>query len=211
MAVPANLRGKTPLDDVFSMSTSIITGGTAQPILPQQPRRLWLAISNASAADTIWLGVGPARAAPTMAGGTVASIAVIFGSIGYSVAPQVRIKGGIFNGDYETAPGSTGPQPGQTYPGRPAQATAAISGGVITGITVTDPGAGYLVAPMVYLENPWPQLGGGSTVPAANNGLPITAGQTYTFTGSLFVPGSAMAAVGATTGSTINILVGGLV
>jgi hypothetical protein len=211
MAVPHSIRGKTALDDLLNFGGTIAVGGTTQLALVQQPRRLWMALTNNSAADALFFGVGPARATAALTTGTVSAIAITNAGIGYTIAPQVRIQGGIFDGDYETAPGSTGYNQGQLFPGRPAVAVATIAGGNVNSITVTDPGSGYLVAPLIYLENPWPRLGGGAYAAAAGNGIAVAAGQTYTFTGSLYVPGSAVSVVGATGGDAFTITVGGLV
>jgi hypothetical protein len=204
------IRKQTPLDDLLDFSGTITTGGTAQLLLPQQPRRLYVSISNVDAADVLLVGIGPAKASATVAGGLVTGIAVNNGGIGYTVAPQVRILGGIIQGDYERAPGGTNLQ-GVPDVGFQATAVATIAAGAVSAITVTNPGSGYLVAPLIYLENPWPSLGGGAYSPSANNGIPIAVNTTFTFNGSLLVPSSAIAIVGATTGDQFHVKVGGLV
>lgn len=210
MTTPTNTRQQTYLDDALDFSGTIAAGGTAQLILPQQPGRSWLSITNVDATDVLYIGVGPAKATATVTAGAISAITVNNVGVGYTVAPQVRILGGIINGDYKTSPGSTN-SAGVPLPGQVATAVATIAGGVVTGITVTNPGSGYLVAPLIYLENPWPQLGGGAYAPSTNNGIGIPVNTTYQFTGSLWVPGSAVAIIGATTGDQFHVKVGGLV
>jgi hypothetical protein len=210
------IRDQTHLDDLVHFDGTVTTGGTAQLLLPQQPGRLFLAITNTAAGDGLFVGLGPARATATLASGQVSAIAVTNGGLGYTVPPQVVIMGGIVAGDYVTTPGSTkSGVPGQTYPGTLAQAHATLSSGAINAIVVDNPGSGYLVAPLIYLENPWPLLGGGAYSPTATGsttgtGLLIPAGQTFTFNGALMVPGSAVAINGFTTGDSFSVVVGGL-
>lgn len=204
------IRQQTDLDDFMDFSGTIAAGGTAQLLLPQQPGRLFLSVSNVAATDVLYLGLGPAKATAAIAGGAVSSITVNNGGIGYTVTPNVRILGGIIAGDYKTAPGSTN-SAGVPLVGQPATAVAAISGGAVTGITVTNPGSGYIVPPLIYLENPLPALGGGAYSPSANNGIPIPVNTTFTFNGILMVPTSAIAIVGATLGDQFHVKVGGLI
>ena len=78
-------------------------------------------------------------AAPTMDG--VCAIGLTAGGSGYATAPIVAITGGGGNG---------------------AAAYAVVSGGVVTGVILTDPGSGYTSAPTVSLSG-----GGGSGATAA--------------------------------------------
>jgi hypothetical protein len=201
-----SIRGQTHVtDDFLDFSGTITLGGTAQLLLPQQPRRLVVFVSNISTTttDVMYFGVGPAKATANLTGTLVSSITVNNGGVGYTVAPNVRIMGGIYNGDYETSPQ-------QFAGGRQAAAHATIAGGAVTAITIDDPGIGYLVAPLIYLENPLPALGGGAYAAAANNGIAVPNGSTLTFNGNLLVPASAMSIVGPTTGGQFHCRVGGL-
>ena len=77
-----------------------------------------------------------ATATATLSGGTVGSITVTNGGIGYSSSspPAVMLSGGGFN--------------------TPATATAVVnSSGVVTGISVTG-GSGYTSAPTVTIATP---------------------------------------------------------
>jgi hypothetical protein len=217
MAVLApGIRDQSHLDDVVHFDGTVTTGGTAQLLLPQQPGRTFLAITNLAAADTLFVGFGPARATPSLSGGSIASIAVTQGGVGYTVPPQVVIMGGIVAGDYVTTPGSSKSNiTSQSYLGTLATAVATLSSGAVNAINVSNPGSGYLVAPLIYLQNPWPALGGGAYAPTATasttgTGLAIPAGQTLTFNGAMMVPGSAVAINGFTTGNPFSVIVGGL-
>lgn len=63
--------------------------------------------------------------------GGIESVAVGAGGTGYTTAPTIALTGG----------GGSG-----------ATATATISGGVVTGINITNPGSGYTTAPTVALS-----------------------------------------------------------
>ena len=108
------------------------------------------------------------KAADPVNGTGVSSISILDGGVGYS-APVVSITGG----------GGAG-----------ATADATPVNGVITSITVTDPGAGYTSAPTVTITDTAPGVGSGATAMAkltpgtAYNGqalidaLPAAYGQT---------------------------------
>ncbi len=81
------------------------------------------------------------RAIPVLSGGTVASVTVVDGGSGYTVAPAVTFSGG----------GGTG-----------ATATATISGGVVTTINVVTPGSGYTTEPLVNVFSTQSPLGTGA-------------------------------------------------
>lgn len=197
--IATGIRSQTQLDDLLDFSGTIAAGGTAQLVLPQQPRRLTLFIQNISASDPIVVGIGPATATASLTSTTVSSIAVANGGIGYTVPPKVRIFGGIVDGDYQNAPQ------------RVAQAHAVLTGTAVSSIVVDDPGNGYLVAPYVYLENPLPQLGGGAKLPSATSGIILPANAILSFNGAMLVPTSAIAIFGPTTANAFTIKVGGLV
>jgi hypothetical protein len=209
------IRDQSYLDDLLHFDGTVTTGGTAQLLLPQQPGRLFLAITNNTAADTLFLGIGPARATANLTSGQVSSITVNNGGVGYTVSPSVVFLGGLIAGDYVTSPGSPGKQLGVQYAGKPAVAHAVLTGGAVSSVVVDDPGSGYTVPPLIHLCNNWPQLGGGAysptaTTATAGTGLGIPAGQTFTFNGSLLVPGSAIAINGFTTGDAFSCIVGGI-
>jgi hypothetical protein len=207
------IRQNTFLDDVLDFSGSIVAGGTAQLLLPQQPGRDYLSITNTSATDSLYVSIGPAKATATLTGTAVTAVTVNNGGIGYTVAPQVIFLGGVRAGDYSLAPGSTDKILGVQTAGFPAQAAATIAAGAVSAVTVNNGGSGYLVVPTVYLVNPWPVLGGGAYAPAATasttgQGIVIPANTTFTISG-MTVPASAIAINGFTTGDTFHVKVGG--
>lgn len=198
-AIAPGIRGQTHLDDLLDFSGVIASSGVAQLVLPQQPRRMSLFIANSSASDTITIGLGPATATATVTSQKVASIAVNNGGIGYSVVPQVVILGGVTTGDLQSAPQ------------HPATAHAVLTTGAVSSIVVDDPGDGYLTVPYVYLMNPLPRLGGGALLPSATAGIPLPAGYSFSTSGMIIVPTSAVAIFGPTNTNTFVVKVGGLV
>ena len=189
--IPVGRRGQTQNDDIWDFSSTIAMGGTAQIVVPQQPRRTFLQIENISN-EILYFGLGPALAHATISGGKVTAVTVDNGGLGYSIPPVVEFLGGLVDGDYQSVP-----QAG--YPFKPAQAVATISGGAVTAITVIDGGYGYLVAPRVYLYNGLPALGGGAMLPANGVGLALVPAGSATYDNG--VPWSAVAVWGATLGS----------
>jgi autotransporter-associated beta strand protein len=85
------------------------------------------------------------RATSALSGAGVASVTVVDGGSGYTVAPAVSFVKGT----------------GDTT-GSGAAATATISGGVVTAITVTNAGTGYTVPPLVYVYSTQSPLGTGA-------------------------------------------------
>ena len=195
--IATGIRGQTSLDDRITITGTIASGGTAQLLLPQQPRRLSLEICNNSS-GALSIGIGPATATATVSSGGVASIAVNNAGIGYTLAPKVIILGGLVLGDLSQSPA------------HPATATATLTGSSINTITMDDVGAGYIVAPTIYLMNPLPQLGGGAFAPSGTVGTQIATLQTYTASG-LLIPASAVAIWGASTSQAFTASIGGLV
>ncbi len=200
-AIAPGIRGQTHLDDLLDFSGTIASGGTAQLVLRQQPRRTSLFIANTSASSTITIGIGPAMGTPTISGGGVTSIAVANAGIGYTVPPLVRILGGVIAGDLQTAPQ------------HPASAHVILAAGAISSFVIDDPGAGYVstILPYIYLENPLWSLGGGALLPSATVGIPLVAGANFSTSGMIIVPTSAVAIFGPTTGNSFTVKVGGLV
>lgn len=209
MFLAPGIRGQTQLDDLLDFSGVLLTGAAAQLALVQQPTRASLFIANTSAADTINLGIGPPRPTATISGGGVTSVTVGNSGIGFAVAPIVHFLGGVVRGDIKNAP----PHAAAAHAVVSAVTITGevITGGAITSITIDDPGAGYFVPPIVYLENPWPRLGGGAFLPSATAGIPLLPGWSFSTSGMIVVPASAVAIFGPTTNDPYVIKVGGLV
>ncbi len=99
--------------------------------------------------------------------GPVAVVNVVDGGIGYSAAPTVTISDA-----YITSCQTNNTPPCYT----PATVAATVAGGVITGFTITDVGAGY-VAPVVVIEDATGTGAlGDATIGAATLGGPLTGG-----------------------------------
>ena len=118
-------------------------------------------------------------------GDNVASIAIVQGGAGYVEAPGVTVA--------DPASGTT------------ATATATISGGVVTGITVTGTGTGYTSAPTVTIQAP--------VLTIATSAVTIAA-ETITYTAHGLATGAAVAynngggtsITGLTSGTTYYVI-----
>lgn len=200
--------------DLYTFSGTIAVGGTAQVLLPQQPTRCYLQIQNTSAA-LLTVGIGPATCTPTLSGGKITAVAVANGGLGYVVAPQVVFLGGLapVNAGLVASDFNMDPTRIKQSSFRPAQAVATIAAGVVTAITVTDQGNGYLSLPYVYLYNPPPDLGGGAITPSATVGLQLAgatapaAGGSVTYENSV-VPTGAVNIFGGTGAQAFEVKVG---
>jgi hypothetical protein len=142
---------KDPLYDASNTTT-----GAAQLIRPQVPSCSHFLIQNNSSTAAMWVDFGSARAAATLTGGSVSSIAVTNAGFNFTHPPLVRFAGGgkAGNGSYLglNQPGGQGPN-SQLGAGRPALAHAVLSGQSVASIVIDDPGAGYVIAPFVFLMN----------------------------------------------------------
>lgn len=205
-------RGQPAQYDLLTFDGTITSGGTAQTLLPAQKIRSYLMIQNISTA-ILTVGIGPATATATLSSGKITSVAVNNAGLGYTIAPQVIFLGGLVAGDFGTDLASV------VSPSfRPAKAVATISAGAISAITVTDQGQGYLVAPYVYLFNPWNEQGsgiggGGAFIPSATSGITLAGATAPAAGGSLIyentvVPTSAVNIFGATTAQAFVCKVG---
>lgn len=131
-------------------------------------------VDGNTATGTPTVGTGASAGAITMNGTSVQSIAVAAGGTGYSVAPPVIISGGT-----------------KTVV---ATATATISGGAVTGFTITNPG-NYTIAPT------------GVTIGATGVGY---GGGVYVSGGSLVIDGCTISMNTATGGTAATADGGGL-
>ncbi len=111
-------------------------------------------------AVTISGGSGSGATATATLGLTADSFSITPGTMSYSVAPTVTITGG----------GGTG-----------ATATAVLTGGSVTGITITNPGSGYTTAPSLGFT-------GGTTT--GGDVAPTAVGNASQFTVSTVVKGA---------------------
>ena len=150
-------------DHQFVGDGAIAAGNASQLLLPERKACSFLMIQNNSA-GLLWVEIGGARATATLTGGGVSSCSITNGGFGYTLPPKVYFYGGG-NGGNNLCPGVALPgwpapgDPGFAAPrmgsttARPAKAHATLSSGVVNAIVIDDPGAGYVAAPYVFLEN----------------------------------------------------------
>ena len=167
--------GQVRLDELYDASGTL--NNQSVLALGQSQSRSHLLIQNTGSA-TIWVMVGPAKATATLGSGVVSSVAVANAGQNYSFAPKVIFLGG--GGAIGGVPaGYVGlGQEGAPSPSRVAQAHCVMTGSAgamtISSIVVDDPGAGYVAAPYVYLQND-PRDPNGVAIAAANTGIRLDA------------------------------------
>jgi hypothetical protein len=183
---------------------AIAAGGTPQLVLPMLPSRSYLELQNLSNGP-LWFENGAARATATISGGKVSSVAVTNSGFNYTIAPLIIFYGGgnAGNSSYlgNNQPGGEGPNTMLT-PGRPAIAHCVMSGSAgnlsVSSIVVDDPGAGYVCAPFVFIQNNNLDIYGVAT-PSATSGRLLTAqGPPLVISGTAWT--DQIAVFGATTG-----------
>jgi len=182
----------------FNFGGTITLGGTAQLILPPTQPRTYLIIQNTNAGGNLNIGIGPARATATVAGGIVTGIAVTNAGMGYTKPPNVKLFGGLVGG-------LGFPEPGAGVSPTHAQAHAVLSGATIGSIVVDNGGSGYTATPYVYLEN-HPDDITGSLAPSATAGFQLLPGGSWVWECST-VTTDAVSIFGATTSMTFECLV----
>lgn len=203
-------RGQMQRDHLYRADGTIATANVSQLLLPERKSCTFLLIANNSA-ETLWVEFGGARATCTISGGALSTFSITNGGFGYQIAPTVRLFGGG-NGGNPTAPGVglegwpapgdagfTAPRQGSTT-ARQGKATAVINAsGVVTSIAVEDPGAGYVTAPFVFLENSVLDPFGVADCyySSVNSGIQIFAGGNYYVNGT-HCPTDALAIWGGT-------------
>lgn len=148
-------KAQTKLDVLYDESGT--TAGGAQLVRAQVPSCSHFFIQNiATTGNPLYVEFGAARATATITSGAVTSLTVTNGGFGYTYPPLVRFAGGGNAGNTKNLglnlPGGEGPNSSITA-GRPAQAYAVLTTGIVTSIVITDPGAGYVKAPKVWLTN----------------------------------------------------------
>jgi len=146
---------------IYDASGTITSGSAPQLLLPQHQARSLFFFTNNSA-NAMYIDLGAARATCVLTGSAVSSTFTITNAgFNYTKPPVIEFLGGgrpvVSNGrtgqtglntSYVGASG-----PGFPSPSRPAQAHAVLSGGAVSSIVLDDPGAGYVVAPMLFMYN----------------------------------------------------------
>lgn len=147
---PIGARGQNVQDFLYCADGTIAQTNVSQLVLPRAKSRSYLFIQNLSS-NVMNVEIGSARATAAISGGAVTSFTISNGGFGYIKPPLVLcLGGGPVEGNSGAGLGAT--LPDWPAPSRPATGLAAINGsGVVTGITLSDPGAGYLRAPYVQL------------------------------------------------------------
>jgi FtsP/CotA-like multicopper oxidase with cupredoxin domain len=167
-------------------------------------------------------GDGTGASATAIVSGSVTNIALYPGGGGYST-PTVSLNGGGGTGATAAATGQvdavalgnggtgyvtpvvTFSAPGGT--GTLATATATINGsGVVTGLTITNPGSGYAVAPTISITDATgPGAGATATSTLKITALTVTApGSGYTFNPVVAIADATGAGTGSTGAATIT-------
>ncbi len=164
----------------YDASGTITTGGTAQLVLPQVPSRSFLLLQNNSGSD-MYFEFGSARAKATLTSGVVTSVTVTNAGFNFTRPPKIIFFGGGYADNFSylglNQPGGPAPD-SRIIPGRPAKAHAVLTTGAISSIVIDDGGAGYAIAPYVFIHNddldPY-----GCALPSATSGgvfLPMSGG-----------------------------------
>lgn len=189
-------RSQPNIDEMLDFSGTITLGGTAQTLLPQQPWRTYLLFVNISAGN-LFLTIGPPPAVATVSGGAVTGVTIADGGLGFTVAPQVMLLGGLLAGDLRSGPKT------------PAIVTVSLTGSAInTTAALQSGGAGYLVAPTVLFLNPIPTLGGGAGTPSATSGIVVVPNGAFVMESTVCAT-SAVNVFGATTAQAFTCKVMG--
>ena len=173
------------------------TAGQSILVLPEQVSRSMLLIQNISDTD-MYLEIGPARATAALTSGAVSSVTITNGGFNYTLPPIVEFLGGATGvsstlavagqANIHYSPGAPGfPLTAGGLPARPAQGVAVLTGGVVTSISITDGGAGYVAPPLVRMTNaPQDPFGcADAFFGSVTRGIPLFAGG-----GSYYVNGT---------------------
>jgi hypothetical protein len=190
---------------LFTADGTIVAGGTPQLILPETPSRSFLKLQNLSVGP-LWFEFGSARATAALTSGAISSITVTNAGFNFTKPPVVRFSGGGYSGNTSflglNQPGGDGPN-SSIVSGRVAKAHCVMTGTApnlsVSSIVIDDPGAGYAIAPYVFIMNsdldPY-----GCAAPSATSGMLLTSnGPPYVLNGTSCFTDS-VAVYGATTG-----------
>jgi len=191
--------GQQQQHSYYDKSGTITTGGTAQLLLPQSKSRSHLAIANNST-GVLMVQIGIAGATAVLTGKVVTSVTVGDAGFGFLVPPQVLFLGGGNSND----PASQGAaMPDWPAPTNAATGNATIANGTISAITLSNGGAGYLVAPYVAIIADRTDPTGVGTA-SATIGLPVGANGGSIFWNGTVCPTDAISIWGATTGQAFS-------
>lgn len=166
---------------IYDTSGTITSNNVPQLIMPQMLSRSSLEIINMSGV-VMYLGFGGATATCAISGGKVSTITVTNVGFNYTLPPKVIFIGGGNNGSNQQNSTFLGGQ-AVNYPApqHPATGTCVMGGSGanknVASITITDPGIGYAIAPIIFLQND-PNDPYGAFLPSATNPGSIILGAT---------------------------------
>jgi hypothetical protein len=180
-----NTKAQVRADPLYDASGTITTGGTAQLVLPVHQSRAHFFFQNNST-HIMWVEFGSARATATITNGAVSSVAVTNAGFNFTYPPIVRFAGGGYAGNSKylglNQPGGEGPN-SSLVQATQATAHAVLTTKTVSSIVVDNGGAGYVIAPFVFIYND--QLDPyGCAVPSSGVGIQVVP------TGSIYYNGT---------------------
>lgn len=186
--------GQQRRDILYTADGTVVTGGTPQVILGQSMSRSFLLLQNQSA-SALSFEIGSARATCTInAAGQVTGFTITNAGFNFTKPPRVIFLGGGSGGNSAFLGLN---QPGGPGPSHPAVAHAVLTSGAVSSIVIDDPGAGYVIAPFVLLQNsdldPY-----GCALPSATGGILLPANTPALVWNGTFCPTDPIAVFGAT-------------
>ena len=155
-----NVGGQGRRDLTYPADGIIASASLPQLILPEHPSRSSLFFMNSSAATMYWR-FGGATATCTITNGVVQTPSIVNAGFNYSRPPKVHFYGGGIIPQEGVIPQNTSyvgaPGPNFPAPINPAKGIAVMSGSApnmsVASIQLETGGSGYVIAPMVFLEN----------------------------------------------------------
>jgi hypothetical protein len=189
---------------IYTADGAVVAGGTPQLVLPVTPSRSFLMLQNLSA-GSLYFEFGSARATAALTSGVISSITVTNAGFNFTKPPVVRFAGGGNSGNTSflglNQPGGDSPNSSITA-GRVARAHCVMTGTApnlfVSSIVIDDGGAGYVIAPYVFIFNsdldPY-----GCAAPSATSGLLMATGAAPLILNGSSCPTDSISVYGGTT------------
>jgi hypothetical protein len=168
---------------LYDASGVIVAGGTAQLVLARAASRTYLELQNLSTGP-LYYERGAAIVKATITNGAVTSFTISNPGFNFTQPPILRLLGGgndLGGPKFKNSSYLGLNQPGGSSPSNPATAVCVMASATplpglkISSITITNPGAGYAIAPYVLVQNNDLDPYGVATPTQASSGL-LTAG-----------------------------------